>query len=156
MDIEACIHAVQSLRSEDAFPARLSPAQWRQAAPYFVQRSLRMGEVLIHQGLGERAMHLLAQGNLQVLTSNSALGSRRVSILRAGAVVGESSLFGASPALASVESLSSPCIVWSLPGTRLDEMAQRAPGLALELLRAAGAVAQVRLRAQLRGELASA
>ena len=39
------------------------------------------------------------------------------------------------------------CIVWALRGPRLEEMAQRSPALALEVLRAAGGVLAARVRA---------
>jgi len=42
-----------------------------------------------------------------------------------------------------------PCVVFALRGPRLEELAQRLPALALELLRAAGGVMAVRMRATL-------
>ena len=41
------------------------------------------------------------------------------------------------------------CVVWALRGPRMEELAQRSPVLALELLRAAGAVMAVRMRANM-------
>jgi CRP-like cAMP-binding protein len=50
--------------------------------------------------------------------------------------------------MANVEAMT-PCIVWALRGPRMEELAQRSPALALELLRAAGAVMAARMRANL-------
>jgi hypothetical protein len=43
----------------------------------------------------------------------------------------------------------SPCVVWALRGPRLEELSARAAGLALEVLRAAGSVLAVRMRANM-------
>jgi CRP-like cAMP-binding protein len=50
--------------------------------------------------------------------------------------------------MANVEAMT-PCVVWALRGPRMEELAQRSPALALELLRAAGAVMATRMRATL-------
>jgi CRP-like cAMP-binding protein len=50
--------------------------------------------------------------------------------------------------MANVEAMT-PCVVWALRGPRMEELAQRSPTLALELLRAAGAVMAVRMRANM-------
>jgi len=50
--------------------------------------------------------------------------------------------------MANVEAMT-PCVVWALRGPRMEELAQRSPVLALELLRAAGAVMAVRMRANM-------
>jgi CRP-like cAMP-binding protein len=63
-------------------------------------------------------------------------------------VVGEPGLFGDSPRMANVEAMT-PCIVWALRGPRLEELAQRQPALVLELLRTAGGVMAMRMRANL-------
>ncbi len=39
-----------------------------------------------------------------------------------------------------------PCVVWALSVARLEELCARAPSLALQLLRAAGAVMAMRVR----------
>ena len=136
------------LNSDDAFRPRLSVEQWRSVAPYMVQGDLRTGDLLVKQGDSDRALYLLGQGSLQVFATGGAPGSSRIAILRAGAVVGESGLFSESPRGANVEAMT-PCVVWALRGARLDELAQRSPALAYELLRASGAVMAVRLRANL-------
>ena len=146
MEIDDLVRAVQTLNAEDAFRARLSLDQWRNVAPYLGRHEIRAGDLLIKQGDADRSMYFLGQGTMQIFVTGGPPGSNRVAILRAGAVVGEPGLFGDSPRMANVEAMT-PCVVWALRGPRMEELAQRSPALALELLRAAGAVMAVRMRA---------
>jgi len=148
MEIDELVQAVQTLNAEDAFRARLSLEQWRAIAPYLSRHEIRAGDLLIKQGDADRTMYFLAQGSLQVFMTGGPPGSNRIAILRAGSVVGEPGLFSDSPRMANVEAMTS-CVVFALRGPRLEEMAQRLPALALELLRTAGGVMAARMRAML-------
>ena len=148
MDIQQLVEAVQSLNAEDAYRPRLSADQWRAVASYLTRHDIRSGDLLIQQGDRERTMYLLEQGSLQVFLNKGAPGANRIAILRPGSVVGEPALFGDGPRMANVEAMS-PCVVWALRGPRLDELAARLPAVALEVLRAAGAVLAVRMRANM-------
>ena len=146
MDINDLVQAIQTLNSEDAFKARLSPEQWRIVAPYLTRHELRSGDLLIKQGDTDRSTYFLSQGSLQVFVTGGAPGSSRIAILRAGSIVGEPGLFSDGYRMANVEAMTA-CVVWALRGPRLEELAQRSPALALELLRAAGGVMATRMRA---------
>ena len=146
MDINDLVQAIQTLNSEDAFKARLSPEQWRIVAPYLTRHELRSGDLLIKQGDTDRSTYFLSQGSLQVFVTGGAPGSSRIAILRAGSIVGEPGLFSDGCRMANVEAMTA-CVVWALRGPRLEELAQRSPALALELLRAAGGVMATRMRA---------
>jgi len=146
--IDDLVRAVQTLNAEDAFNARLSFDQWRTVAPYLARHEIPAGQLLFKQGDLDRSLYLVEQGNLQVFVSDVAPGSARVAILRAGAIFGESGLFSDGPRLANVEAMT-PCVVWALRGPRMEELAQRSPALALQLMRAAGSVLMVRVRAHL-------
>ena len=148
MEIDELVKAVQTLNADDAFRARLTLDNWRTIAPYLARYEIRAGDLLIKQGDADRTMYFLAQGSLQVFITGGPPGSNRIAILRAGSVVGEPGLFGDSPRMANVEAMT-PCVVFALRGPRLEELAQRLPALALELLRAAGGVMAVRMRATL-------
>ena len=148
MEINELVQAIQTLNADDAFRARLSLEQWRTIAPYLTRHDIRAGDLLIKQGDADRTMYFLGQGSLQIFVTGGPPGSNRIAILRAGSVVGEPGLFGDSPRMANVEAMT-PCVVWALRGPRLEEMAQRLPALALELLRTAGAVMAARMRANL-------
>jgi CRP/FNR family cyclic AMP-dependent transcriptional regulator len=148
MDINALVQALQTLNAEDAFRPRLSLDQWRLIAPYLTRHEIRAGDLLIKQGDADRTMYFLEQGSLQIFVTGGPPGSNRIAILRAGSVVGEPGLFGDSPRMANVEAMT-PCVVWALRGPRLEELAQRQPALVLELLRTAGGVMAMRMRANL-------
>jgi CRP/FNR family cyclic AMP-dependent transcriptional regulator len=148
MDIAPLVQAMQTLNAEDAFRARLTLDQWRVVAPYLTRHEIRSGDLLIKQGDADRSMYFLAQGSLQVFVTGGVPGSSRIAILRAGSVVGEPGLFNDGPRMANVEAMTA-CEVWALRGPRLEELSQRSPALVLEILRAAGNVMAVRMRANL-------
>ena len=148
MEFNELVQAMQTLNAEDAFRPRLSLDQWRSVATYFTRHDIRAGDLLIKQGDTDRTMYFLGQGSLQVFVSGGPPGASRIAILRAGSVIGEPGLFNDGPRLANVEAMT-PCTVWALRGPRLEELSQRLPGLALELLKAAGNVMAIRMRAQL-------
>lgn len=148
MDITRLVQAMQTLNAEDAFRPRLNVDQWRVIAPYLTRHEIRAGDLLVKQGDADRTMYMLAQGSLQVFVSGGAPGANRIAILRAGSVVGEPGLFTDGPRMANVEAMT-VCEVWALRGPRFEELSQRTPALALELLRAAGNVMAVRMRANL-------
>jgi len=152
MEIDELVQAVQTLNAADAFRARFGPEQWKTLAPYLTRHHIRAGDLLIKQGDHDRTMYFLAQGSLQVFMTGGPPGSNRIAILRPGAVAGEPGLFGDGPRLANVEAMTA-CVVWALRGPRLEELAQRSPALAFELLRAAGAVMSIRMRANLSGQV---
>lgn len=148
MELQQLVHAIQTLNAEDAFRARLTLDQWRVIGPYLTRHDIRAGDLLIKQGDSDRSMYFLGQGSLQVFVTGGPPGANRIAILRAGSVVGEPALFLDSPRMANVEAMT-PCIVWALRGPRLEELAQRTPALALELIRAAGSVMALRMRANI-------
>lgn len=148
MELDDLVQAIQTLNADDAFRARLSTEQWRAVAPYLTRHEIRAGDLLIKQGDTDRTLYFLSQGSLQVFVTGGPPGSHRIAILRPGSAVGEPGLFGDAPRMANVEAMT-PCVVWALRGPRLDEMSQRSPVLALELLRAAGGVMAMRMRTNL-------
>ncbi len=148
MDINALVQAVQSLNAEDALRVRLNLEQWRILSQYLTRHEIRAGDLLIKQGDSDRTMYLLEQGSLQVFATGGAPGANRIAILRAGSAVGEPGMFSDGPRTANVEAMT-PCVVWALRGPRFEELAQRLPAIAIEVLRAAGGVMAARLRANL-------
>ncbi|MET0351680.1 MAG: cyclic nucleotide-binding domain-containing protein [Rhizobacter sp.] len=152
MDFSELVQAIQTLNTEDAFRARLSLEQWRTIGPYFTQHEIRSGDLLVKQGDTDRSMYFLGRGSLQVFMTGGPPGSNKVTILRPGSVVGEPGIFHDGPRLANVEAMT-PCIVFALRGPRLEELAQRSPPLALELVRAAGGVMATRMRANMTKQL---
>jgi CRP-like cAMP-binding protein len=148
MEVTELVQAIQTLNAEDALRARLNVEQWRNIMQYLTRHELRAGDLLIKQGDTDRSMYFLVQGSLQIFVTGGPPGSHRIAILRAGSVVGEPGLFADTPRMANVEAMT-PCVVYALSGPRFEELAQRQPGLAVELLRAAGGVMSTRMRANL-------
>jgi CRP-like cAMP-binding protein len=148
MDITELVDAIHSLNGSDAFKPRLTLEQWRLLQPFLTRHEIRAGDLLVKQGDHDRTMYLLERGTLQVFVSNAKPGESRLSILRAGSVVGEAGLFSDQPRMANVEAMTA-CVVWALRGPRLEELAARNAGLTLELVRAAASVMGVRMRANI-------
>ncbi|PPE67403.1 cyclic nucleotide-binding domain-containing protein [Caldimonas caldifontis] len=148
MEGQDLIQAVQSLNTEDAFRPRLNAQQWQQLTQFLTRHEVRMGDQVIKQGDRDRAMYFLAQGTMQVFVSGGPPGANKVAILRPGAILGEPSLFADGPRMANVEAMT-PGVIYALRLPRLEEMAARLPVVALEVLRAAGAVMAIRMRANL-------
>jgi CRP/FNR family transcriptional regulator, cyclic AMP receptor protein len=148
MNIATLFEAVQTLNAEDAFKSRLTLDQWRLIEPFMVRTELRSGDMLMRQGELDRTLYFLEHGALQVFVNNPSPGSGRLSILRAGAVVGEAGLFSDQPRMANVEAMTR-CVVWALRGARYDELCARSPAIALEIARAVAAVMGRRMRANM-------
>ncbi len=147
MSIQPLQDAIQSLNAPDAFKPRFTPDQWRMFEAFLTRHEVRGGDLLVKQGERDRTMYLLESGTLQVFLQPPKAGAR-LSILRAGAVVGEAGLFSDQPRMANVEAMGN-CVVWALRGPRYEELAVRNPVLALELVRAAAALMGVRMRANI-------
>ncbi len=148
MEFSELVQAIQTLNTDDAFHARLNLEQWRTIGQYLTMHEIRSGDLVIKQGDVDRTMYFLGRGSLQVFRTGGPPGGNRIAILRPGSVVGEPGLFVDGPRMASVEAMTAS-VVWALRGPRLEELAQRSPGLAVELLRAAGGVMAVRIRANM-------
>ncbi|UCH19081.1 MAG: cyclic nucleotide-binding domain-containing protein [Burkholderiales bacterium] len=148
MEIKELVQSVQSLNADDALRTRLSLDQWRVLSQYLTRHEIRAGDLLVKQGDSDRTMYLVEQSSLQVFATGGPPGASRIAIMRSGAVIGEPGLFNDSPRMANVEAMTN-CIVWALRGPRFEELAQRVPLIALELLRAAGGVMAARMRANL-------
>ncbi len=148
MDITALVRAIEDLKAEDAYPARLPLPDWQRIAPSLQRCELATGDLLIQRGDRERVAYLMESGHLQVFVSGGPPGSHRIATLRAGCIVGEPALFIDAPRMASVEAMT-PCVLWSLAGDKLDALANEEPKLVLALLHAAGSVMAVRMRANL-------
>ena len=146
MDILPLINAGQSEGGADAFKVRLTPAQWQRLGQVLQRRELPAGALLLRRGDAEGCAYLLEAGQLQVFVTGGPPRSHRIATLQPGALVGEPALFATAMRMAHVEAVT-PCVVWKLCAQRLHTLASEAPALVLEVLRAAGEVMAVRMRA---------
>ena len=148
MEFEQLVNAVQSLRADDAFRARLDAQQWRQLSGFLVMQQAKPGMVVIRQGEVDRTAFFVGAGSLQVYIDGAEPGMSRAVMLRPGAFFGEVGLFSAGPRTAQVEAMTA-CTLWALRLPRCEELAQRHPQIALEVFKAAGAVMAARVRANM-------
>lgn len=148
MNITALVQAIAGLQTVDRFTPTLSAAQWEQLAAYLERHELAVGDLLTRRGDVEARAYMVESGELQVFVTGGPPHSHRIAVLRAGSLVGEPALFCDSPRMANVEAMT-PCVVWALARDRLDALAAQAPELVLAVLRAAGAVMALRMRANL-------
>ena len=156
MDSTELVRAIQTLNAEDVFRPRLDAQQWRVFCQYLTRHELRSGDLLIKQGDHDRTVYFLEAGSLQVFVSGQpAGGGQRIAILRAGSMVGEPGLFTDSGRMANVEAMTH-CVVWALRLPRFEELAARVPPVAVEVVRAAGAVMASRMSANLHRQIPSA
>jgi len=155
MDASELIRAIQTLNAEDAFRPRLDAQQWRTFAQYLTRHELRSGDLLVKQGDHDRTVYFLEQGSLQVFVTGGTPGASRIAILRSGSILGEPGLFADGPRMANVEAMT-PCVVWALRLPRFEELAARVPQVAVEVVRAAGAVMAQRMRTNMQKSIPSA
>lgn len=148
MTTEELLLAIQSLNAEDAFRPRFDPGQWRTFLQYLVRHEVRNGDQLIRQGDVDRTVYFIGQGMLQVFVPGAAPGGSKIAILRPGAMIGEPGFFTEGARAASVEAMT-PAVVWAIRHPRFEELCTRVPTVGLEVLRAAGAVMALRMRANL-------
>jgi CRP-like cAMP-binding protein len=148
MTHEDLLQAIQSLNAEDAFRPRLDPSQWRTFLQYLTRHELRAGDLLVKQGEVDRTLYFLGQGTLQVYAVAAPGGGSKIAILRPGGMCGEPGLFADGTRTANVEAMT-PCVVWAMRLPRFEELAARVPAIALEVLRAAGTVMAMRMRANM-------
>lgn len=146
--LPALVQAVQTIAVADAFRPRFTMNDWRIVGAYLVRRTLQAGETLIRQGSTDRTAFLLESGTLAVHARRESGAPAPIAMLRAGALVGEPALFGETVRMAQVDAISA-CVVWSLGSVRLEELRASNPGLAFEILRAAGVVMSERMRANI-------
>lgn len=140
------MNAIDAGRGEDAFRVRLTHTQWQRLGQVLQRRDLHAGERLLHRGPSDGCAYLLEAGQLQVFVTGGPPRSHRIATLQPGAMVGEPALFAATQRMAHVEAVT-PCVVWALCAQGLHSLASEAPALVLEVLRAAGEVMAVRMRA---------
>ena len=147
-DINTRIRAVANQKAADALVLPWTAAQWQRLATILERRELATGDLLVRRGERTSQAYLVEAGHLQVFVSGGPPGSHRITTLHAGAIVGEPALFIDAPRSASVEAMT-PGVVWAFANARLETLANEEPRLVLAMLRAAGAVMAVRMRANL-------
>lgn len=142
-NVQDLIRAIGSGSAYDALNLTLTTAQWDVLGSYLQPFALAQGQVLVEQGALDRTLYLIESGTLSVHFEDEE-GRMSLALVGAGSVVGEGAFFSRLPRNASVVG-SSPCKLWCLTPIRFAELANRQPGLALEIALALGAVIAKRM-----------
>jgi CRP/FNR family transcriptional regulator, cyclic AMP receptor protein len=141
--IQDLCRSISQNTSYDAFAPVLTAQQWEKLASYLQPMTLTAGHILIDQGSQDRTVYFIESGALSVHVIGST-GQMQLAILNAGSVVGEGAFFSRLPRSANVIA-TGPCTLWRMTAIRFSEMANRQPGLALEMTLALGAVIAKRM-----------
>ncbi|VWX59410.1 Cyclic nucleotide-binding domain-containing protein [Burkholderiales bacterium 8X] len=142
-NIQGLCRAITQNTSYDAFAPMFNAQQWELVASYLQPFDLAAGQVLIDQGANDRTLFFIESGALSVHVVGES-GQMRLAILNPGSVVGEGAFFSRLPRSANVVATGA-ARVWRLTAIRFAEMANRQPGLAVELTLALGAVIAKRM-----------
>ncbi|MBC7434979.1 MAG: cyclic nucleotide-binding domain-containing protein [Bdellovibrionales bacterium] len=142
-DINGLVQAIAHNHSTDRLNLALTPVQWDIVASYLQPFALAQGQILIEQGSLDRTLYLLESGTLSVHYEDDK-GRVRLAIVGPGSAVGEGSFFSHLPRTATVQAASA-AKVWCMTPLRFTELANRQPGLALEISMGLGTVLARRL-----------
>jgi CRP-like cAMP-binding protein len=142
-NIQDLCRAIAQNTSYDAFAPALTAQQWETVASYLQPIDLVAGQVLIDQGANDRTLFFIERGALSVHLIGDK-GQMQLAILNPGSVVGEGAFFSRLPRSANVIATGAARI-WRLTAVRFTELANRQPGLALELTLGLGAVIAKRM-----------
>lgn len=136
--IQALAMAMKVSQALDSLPLHLSEAQWTLLADYLQPMSVRTGDVVIEQGVKDRAVYLVESGSLTVHYEDSN-DRIRIALVGAGSILGEGAFFSQLPRNATVQA-GGDSRLWCLTPLRYRELSVRAPDIALELTLAMAAV----------------
>lgn len=136
--IQALAMAIKGCQALDALPLNLSEAQWALLTDYLQPMAVRTGDVVIEQGVKDRALYLVESGSLTVHYED-ANDRIRIALVGAGSILGEGAFFSQLPRSATVQA-GCDSRLWCLTPLRFRELSLRAPEIALELTVAMAAV----------------
>ncbi len=128
MNVKQLTDAIAALDEADALQCKLTVDEWKTLAPYLTIRFLRQGEVL------------MAEGELEITISGHLFTT-----LRPGSVVGEGTFFSGQPRSATVTP-SRQGVAWSLSWEKFDQITQKHPTLAVDLIKGLAMVLAMRMR----------
>lgn len=143
VDVQGLAQAVALNQTIDGLGLVLSTPNWEIFGSYLVPCSLAQGQVLIEQGGSDRSLYFIEAGSLSVHFED-AQARIRLAIVGPGSVVGEGAFFTRMPRGATVQA-ASPSRLWCLSPLRFNELRNRQPELALDLVMCLGSLVSRRL-----------
>jgi CRP-like cAMP-binding protein len=123
--------------TDEEWAALLKHTQYHRISP---------GETVIEYGAAEQSLHLVIEGELEVLVPHGRRGWRRIAVARAGSVIGELSFFDGGIRSASVRAVT-PSLLAELTPADFNALSAANPSLAWRLLFDLGRILAERLRA---------
>ncbi len=143
-DIQSLASAISHCQASDALRCNFSLPHWNILGSFLQPFPLSSGQVLIEQGAHDCALYFVESGTLSAHYEDEEARTQ-MTLVDAGAVVGEGSFFSKQPRRATVYA-SSACKLWCLTPIRFKALASQHGPIALELTLAMGAVMATRLR----------
>ncbi len=136
----------QIAAAEDSGPflADRGPQDWARLLAQSTTQRLQPGDVLMHVGDVDRALYIVASGDLEVLVP-ARRSTVRVAVVRPGSILGELAFFDASPRSATVRALTQ-VEVHRLSLDNFDRLAAQDPELARAIIFDLGRILATRLR----------
>ena len=128
------------LRSED----------WEKLLGYMRRERFAAGATVLRAGDDDPTLHVLVQGEVEVVMRAGVFGERRLAVIGEGSVFGEIGFFDRKPRTATVRALTE-AVTLALPRERFDAMSVWEPNIARLMLLDLARVLSRRLRGMLEG-----
>lgn len=113
----------------------LSAEEAEKLADLMVKKNLRGGEYLIEEGKVDDALHVLVDGNLEVVKRTASDGSASIAVVREGYLAGELSFIDGEVHTVGLRALSD-CHVLSLSRENFETLIDSDPQLVYKVMRA--------------------
>ena len=115
--------------------AELSEEEARKLAGLMSVRELKGGDYLIEEGTADDALHVMVEGNLEVVKRTAANGTASIAIVREGHLAGELSFIDGSPHTVGLRALCDSTVI-SLPRESFESIVEDNPLLVYKVMRA--------------------
>jgi CRP/FNR family cyclic AMP-dependent transcriptional regulator len=115
--------------------AELSEAEASILAGLMSLRELRGGEYLIEEGVTDDTLHVIVEGNLEVVKRTAANGTASIAVVREGHLAGELSFIDGSAHTVGLRALSDGKVI-SLPRKTFERIVDENPQLVYKVMRA--------------------
>ncbi|ALP51998.1 hypothetical protein Tel_01935 [Candidatus Tenderia electrophaga] len=115
-------------------------------AGYVQAYNAPVGAEVLHEGMRESYMFIVAQGRLDILKQTADYGeSRKIATVRAGKTIGEMSLLDGLPHSATARVVE-PAVLLLLTKSRFEQVVAEQPEVALKMIRKMATLMSLRLR----------
>ena len=115
--------------------AELSEKEAWKLASLMTIRELKGGDYLIEEGTTDDALHVMVEGNLEVVKRTAANGTASIAIVREGHLAGELSFIDGSPHTVGLRALCTSKVI-SLSRESFESIVEENPLLVYKVMRA--------------------